>query len=328
MNPIRELQPTRANSTPEPARGLRSKLSNGVKKFVIIDALAVLHRAWHALPKLKTEKGQIVNAVYGFSSFLLKILREEKPDCLAVAYDTEKPNFRKEKFKEYKENGPKQPREFYDQVKISQKILEAFSIKYFLADGLEADDLIGALAEKSKKEGEIIVFTGDKDLLQIVNEKIKVSYLKRSIAETKLYDEKAVIQEYKGLKPEQLVDFKALVGDPADNIKGLKGIGPKAAISLLKKYGSLKNLYEQIETSKDRTIDEKTLKILKEGKEKAFFFKDLLSLKSEIEVENFKLENCLLKFDKEKVKKVFEEFGFKTLISRLQKINNLQKSLF
>ena len=305
-----------------------------MKKFIIIDALAILHRAWHALPKLTNKEGKIINAVYGFSSFLLKTLKEEKPDYLAVAYDTEIPSFRKKEFKEYKANRVPQPQEFYNQIPLSKKILEAFSINFFSLEGQEADDLISSMTahcQELTKPDEIIIFTGDKDILQLINKKTKVALLKQNISQTKIYDKNKVEKEYSGLSPEQLIDFKALVGDPADNIPGVKGIGPRFATFLLKKYRSLENLYELIEKNKIKKekIKERILNALIKEKEQVFLFKRLVKLRSDLNLKNFKLENChLQKIDKEKIKKLFNEIGFKGLIGRLEALNSQQKSLF
>jgi len=305
-----------------------------MKKFIIIDALAILYRAWHALPKLTNKEGKIINAVYGFSSFLLKILREENPNYLAVAYDTKTPSFRKKEFKEYKANRVPQPPEFYDQIPLSKKILESFSINFFSIEGQEADDLISSMTEHCQKltePYEIIIFTGDKDMLQLINKKIKVALLKQNISQTKIYDKNKVEKEYDSLSPRQLIDFKALVGDPADNIPGVKGIGPRLATFLLKKYYSLENLYELIEKNKIKKeeIKERMLNALIKEKEQAFLFKHLIKLRGDLKLKNFKLENChLQKIDKEKIKKLFNEIGFKGLIGRLEALNSQQKSLF
>ena len=305
-----------------------------MKKFIIIDALAILHRAWHALPKLTNKEGKIINAVYGFSSFLLKTLKEEKPDYLAVAYDTKTPSIRKKEFKEYKANRIPQPQEFYDQIPLSKKVLEAFSINFFSLEGQEADDLISSIAKRCQKlikPYEIIIFTGDKDILQLINKKIKVALLKQNISQTKIYDKNKVEKEYGGLSPRQLIDFKALVGDPADNIPGVKGIGSRLATFLLKKYHSLENLYELIEKNKIKKeeIKERMLNALIKEKERAFLFKRLIKLRGDLKLKNFKLENChLQKIDKEKIKKLFNEIGFKSLVSRLEALNSQQKSLF
>jgi len=305
-----------------------------MKKFVIIDALAILYRAWHALPKLTNKEGKIINAVYGFSSFLLKTLKEEKPDYLAVAYDTKTPSIRKKEFKEYKANRIPQPQEFYDQIPLSKKVLEAFSINFFSLEGQEADDLISSIAKRCQKlikPYEIIIFTGDKDMLQLINKKVKVALLKQNISQTKIYDKNKVKNEYSGLSPKQLIDFKALVGDSADNIPGVKGIGPHLATFLLKKYDNLENLYELIEKKKIKKeeIKEKILNALIKEKERAFLFKRLIKLKDDLNLKNFKLESChLRKIDKEKIKKLFSEIGFKSLISRVEMLNSQQKSLF
>ena len=305
-----------------------------MKKFIIIDALAVLHRAWHALPRLATPEGKIVNAVYGFTNFILKILKEEKPEFLVVVYDTPAPCFREKEFKEYKANRGAQPQEFYDQIPLSEKVLKAFSINFFSYPGFEADDLVSTIKKKlgeCHEAYQTIIFTGDRDLFQLIDKKTQVAFLKQNISQTRLYGENEINKEYQGLTPRQLIDLKALMGDQADNIPGVKGIGPKKALSLLSKYGNLENIYEAIERGdlKEKEINEKILKTLIKEKDKIILFKNLFILRSDLNLKNFRPENCrLLKFDKEEIRKIFNELGFKSLLLRLEKIETQQKALF
>lgn len=294
----------------------------GNKKFIIIDGPAVLHRAWHALPKLTDPKGRVISAVYGFTSLLLKLLREHQPEYIAVAFDTPAPTFRHQEYKEYKATRVPQSQEFYDQFPIIKDLLKNFGIQVLEKDGFEADDLIGALVKKSSLDN--LIVTGDLDTLQLVNPKTQVYFLRQGISEIKIYDQQAVENRF-GLLPEQLIDYKALCGDPSDNIPGIRGIGEKIALSLIQKFGNLENIYQHL-----NEVKESIRNLLIEQKEQALLSKKLVTIKSDIEgidqVEKYRLE----KVDLEKIKKKFEELGFQSLIKRLEKESReeKQKSLF
>ena len=205
-----------------------------MKKFVIIDGNAILHRAWHAIPPtLMTRDGTIVNAAYGFTSILLKTIDDLKPDYLVVAWDTAVKTFRHDKYEQYKGTRETKEQELYDQIPIIQSILDAFDIPNVMLDRYEADDVIGTLTEraKKKKDWQSVIVTGDMDSLQLVDNFTQVYALKSGISSTVLYDAAAVENRYE-LRPDQLIDYKALMGDPSDNIKGVPGIGKKSAADL------------------------------------------------------------------------------------------------
>ncbi|MDD2646552.1 MAG: 5'-3' exonuclease H3TH domain-containing protein [Patescibacteria group bacterium] len=284
-------------------------------KFIVIDGPAVIHRAWHALPKLTDPRGRSVSAVYGFISLLLKLIREQQPKYIAVAFDTKALTFRHEAYKEYKEGRVKQPQEFYDQFAIIKELLNAFGIKFVEQPGFEADDLIGTLVDKSDKEN--LIVTGDLDTLQLVNSQTKVYFLHKGISDIKIYDQEAIEQRY-GLTPRQLIDFKAMRGDPSDNIGGIKGIGEKTALVLLQKFGSLEKIYEYLETcQKDCEIRDSVKDLLIEQKDKAFFDKNLVTIKKDMagyeDLEQYNLEPM----NKEKITEVLSQLGFSSLIKRL-----------
>jgi len=215
------------------------------KKFIIIDANSLIHRAFHALPPLTTKDGQLVNAVYGFTTILLKTLRDFKPDYIACCFDVDKDTFRKKEYEAYKAQRAKQPSELYEQIELVKQLLEAFRIPIYEKKGYEADDIIGTLtraaqtyANKSADLRELknVVVSGDLDILQLVDNNTEVYTLKRGISETVVYDKKAVKERF-GFGPEKLADYKALRGDPSDNIPGVKGIGEKTSIALIKDFG-------------------------------------------------------------------------------------------
>ncbi|OGZ33873.1 MAG: hypothetical protein A3I88_01165 [Candidatus Portnoybacteria bacterium RIFCSPLOWO2_12_FULL_39_9] len=287
-----------------------------MKTLVLIDGNALLHRAYHALPPLKTKKGELVNAVYGFFSVLLKFLKELKPDYSAVAFDVAGPTFRDLEYKEYKAKRKKPPQELYDQIPRIKEIVKAFNIPIYEKQGFEADDIIGTIIQKTqdrRPKTEIIVVTGDLDALQLVNDKTKIYILRKGIKDTAIYDKKAIVERY-GLEPKQIIDFKGLKGDPSDNIPGVPGIGEKTAIELLKRFKSLENLYKKIDQEE---IDPKLKARLLEYKEQAFFSQYLATIKKDAPID-FDLVKCQWKkFDKKTIIELFEDLDFKSLIKRL-----------
>ena len=298
-----------------------------MKTLVLIDGHALIHRAYHALPPLNTGKGELVNAVYGFCLILLKVIKELQPDYVAATFDLPKPTFRHREFEAYKATRVKAPEELYAQIGRVKEVLKAFNIPVFEKEGYEADDIIGTIVKAVNSQHPTvnnIIVTGDLDTLQLVDKKTSVFTLKKGVKDTVLYDEKAVEERY-GLKPEQMNDFKGLKGDPSDNIPGVPGIGEKTAAELLKEYGSLENLYRQIESKlktqnlklKTKTKNSKLFEKLLENKEQAFFSKYLATLKTDVPIK-FNLSEALAHdYDKEKVIKLFKELGFYSLVDRL-----------
>lgn len=303
-----------------------------MKRFVIIDGNSLLHRAWHALPPLTTKSGEVTNAVYGFTMILVRVLKELQPNYLAVAFDTKGPTFRHQEYKEYKAQRKKQPADFYQQFSRVKEILNNFDISYLEAPGFEADDIIATLAtdtqnyvkknlDSSEKIKNIII-SGDLDLLQLIDNDTEVHTLKKGITEVAVYDQKAVQERY-GLKPEQMIDYKALRGDPSDNIPGVRGIGEKTALDLIEKFGSLEKLYQKFEQS---DLREKTKTLLKEQKENAFFSKKLVTVKRDVPLEaNFnqlEIKPAL----KEKIVQLFKELEFHSLLPRVLNFLDQQKN--
>jgi len=289
-----------------------------MKKFVIIDTPALLHRAWHAIPLLKDKNGRVVNAVYGFASIFLKAVGDLKPDYVALTFDRKEPTFRHKEFKEYKAQRIRQPQEFYDQFPLAKELAAAFGIPVFEMAGFEADDLIGTITDLAEKDKDVesIVVTGDLDTLQLVDDQTKVLSLKKGVTDTVLYDEAAVKERY-GLKPDELIDYKALRGDPSDNIPGVRGIGEKGAAELIKEFGSLEKIYKYLEGKKTDKISERTAKLLREQHKEALVSKRLVTIVRDVPIE-FNLKECAFnKPDRAEIIRLFEEFGFKSLIKRL-----------
>lgn len=305
------------------------------KRLIIIDSNSIVHRAFHALPALSTKKGELVNAVYGFLLVFFKALKEFQPDYVVACFDFPGPTFRHKKFKEYKAKRKPAPEELYQQIPKIKEILRAFNVPVFEKEGFEADDVIATISKKAPRkqvfpELESIILSGDLDNLQMVDSRTKVYALRKGVKDTVLYDEKGVQEKYQGLNPGQLIDFRALRGDPSDNIPGVTGIGEKTAIELLLKFGSLENLYKEIEenpprgqnhlpgqSDKDKTISPKLKELLLKYKEQAFLSRDLAQTERNVPIE-INLKECQWGgYDKRKVMQIFENLEFKTLIERL-----------
>jgi len=285
-----------------------------MKTLVIIDGNALIHRAYHALPPLKTKKGQLVNAVYGFISILFKIIRELKPDYLAVTFDLTGPTFRDLEYKEYKAKRVKPPQELYDQIPLIKKIVKALEIPIYEKKGFEADDIIGTIVQKTKKQKiKNIIVTGDLDTLQLINKQTEIYTPQKGLKDIVVYNQAAVKKRY-GLSPKQIIDFKGLRGDPSDNILGVPGIGQKIAIDLIKKFGSLKKLYQNLSQS---DLNPKLKARLLEYKDQAFFSQYLATIKRDVLID-FNLKKCQRgEYHKGKVIKLLKELGFNSLIKRL-----------
>lgn len=278
--------------------------------LLIIDSNSIIYRAYHALPPFTTKEGENVGAVYGFLLVLFRIIKEFQPQFIAACFDVKGPTFRHEKYKEYKAKRPPTPSDLISQMTRVKEVLKFFNIPIFEKQGFEADDLIGTISRLANTE--IIILSGDTDTLQLVDEKTKVYNIKKGVKDTVLYDEPAVRKRYQGLSPKNLLDFRALKGDPSDNITGVKGIGEKTAIELIKEYGTLENIYDNLALIKGK-IREK----LSQHKEDAFFSRELSQIRTDVPID-FNLENCRWRnYDKEKTKNMLRRFEFFSLIGRL-----------
>lgn len=312
-------------------------------KLVLIDGNALLHRGYHALPPtIKNKKGEILNAVYGFSMIFLNVLEKLKPEYVCACFDMKSPTFRHKECKTYKAHRKAGPDELYAQLPRIKDVLNTFNIPIYEKKGYEADDLIGTLATKNiqtktKEKVEIIVVTGDLDALQLVNENVKVFTFKQGIKETVLYTIEKVQQRFQ-LNPSQLVDYKALAGDVSDNIKGIKGVGPKTAAGLLNIFGSLKKIYKEMEqknwdlkkisAQKRKFLKPVLLENLKKGKADALLSKKLAQMVLDVPIK-FDLEKCRLEdYDTDKVLKLFQELEFNSLVRRLPAGKQTETELF
>jgi len=296
------------------------------KRLIIIDSNSIVHRAFHALPPLSTKSGEVVGAVYGFLLVFLKALGELQPDYIAATFDLPGPTFRHEKFKEYKATRPPTAQGICEQLPKVKEILKAFNISIFEKQGFEADDIIATISSlvsgQRTPELETIILSGDSDTFQLVDKNTKVYFLRKGVKDTVLFDENRVLEKYEGLSPEKLADFKGLKGDPSDNIPGVKGIGEKTAIGLILKFGSLENLFKEIDENSEKSVEipARIKEILIKGKEQAFLSKELSQAEKNAPID-FDLEKChWQKLDKEKAKEIFEKFEFQSLINRLNEL--------
>lgn len=223
-----------------------------MQRFIIIDGNAIVHRAYHALPPLIKANGQNVNAVYGFFTMFLNLLHEQKPEYIAVVFDRSKPTIRQSMYAGYHAHRPQMASDLAPQMPLIAALLEKMQVQIFALYGYEGDDMIGTLARKAvsgkvtsqfnPQEIEVIIVSGDRDMLQLVNKQVKVLMPLTGITKTALFDPAAVEAKY-GVRPEQFIDYKALIGDPSDGYPGVSGIGPKTASKLIRQYETFENLY-------------------------------------------------------------------------------------
>ena len=286
-------------------------------KLVVIDGNALIHRSFHALPPLTTRSGQQVNAAYGFTSILLRVMRELHPEYWAVTFDLRGPTFRHKAYKEYKATRVKAPQELYDQIPIVKRIVESFHIPIFEKEGFEADDVIGTIVRRPLPVERIIV-TGDNDTLQLINDDVKVYTLRKGLGETALYDAAAVKERY-GLNPDQLIDYKALRGDPSDNIPGVKGIGEKTAVSLLQQFKTLEALFAALDSDDEQLtkVLPRIQELLRSHRAEAKLSKELGTIVTDVPMD-FSLETCAVQhYDRAKVADLFRELEFASLLNKL-----------
>ncbi|MFH0818758.1 MAG: DNA polymerase I [Patescibacteria group bacterium] len=295
-------------------------------KMIIVDGNALVHRAFHALPPtMQTKSGLMTNAAYGFVSILFKVVKELKPKYGVVTFDLAKKTFRHEQYAEYKATRKKQPDELYAQFPIVKEIVKAFNMPIYEMVGFEADDLIGTITKKIDGQIEKYIVTGDMDTLQLVDDETKVFTLKKSIKDTVIFDADAVREKYHGLGPEQMIDYKALRGDPSDNIPGIRGIGEKGAIELLNEFKTLENIFLHIKDIKS-SLQTKLIN----GKQDAKLSKSLATILRDIPIK-ISLSDCEFKnYNQQKVIDVLQKYEFKNLLMQLQGVEQLkpQASLF
>ncbi|WP_026701415.1 DNA polymerase I [Salibacterium aidingense] len=281
-------------------------------KLVLIDGNSIAYRAFFALPLLNNDKGVYTNAVYGFTTMLLKILEEEEPSHMLVAFDAGKTTFRHNTYGEYKSGRQKTPSELSEQLPVIREMLDAFEISYTELTNYEADDIIGTLSRQAEEKGwDVKIFSGDKDLLQLVSDKTTVALTKKGITNVETYDKQAIAERY-GFEPQRIVDMKGLMGDSSDNIPGVPGIGEKTALKLLREYGSIEQVLESIEHITGKKMKER----LQDNKEQALMSKDLAIIFRETPLEVKLTELQRGEYDTKKVIDLFKELEFQTLLAK------------
>ena len=290
-----------------------------MKRLVLIDSHAIIHRAFHALPRLTTPKGELVNAVYGFASILVKMLKDLKPDYVVATFDHAGPTFRHVAFERYKATRVKAPDELYQQIPMVKQVLSAFGIPILEKQGYEADDIIGTVARQVRSKHpdiEVVIATGDLDTLQLIDDRVKVYTMRKGVSDTALYDE-AMVRERYGLSPKQMIDYKGLRGDPSDNIPGVRGIGEKTASELLKTHGSIEEVYRRLKKN-DVSAKPGIIIALKTYEADALFSKTLATIDVHVPVK-FVLASARMRKGKsrEQIRSVFTEFGFQSLLRRI-----------
>lgn len=292
----------------------KTLLENHKRLFIILDANSIMHRSYHALPPLTTRDGELVNAVFGFSSILMTILTQERPYYIAAAFDTAAPTFRHKAYKEYKAGRVKAPDDFYAQIPRIEEIVETLNIPIFKMDGFEADDIIGTIVKTNEKKHPELhnkIVTSDMDAMQLVSKKTCVGNLHKGYKASKCFYPEDVVEKY-GITPEQVIDYKAIQGDASDNIPGVKGIGKVGARNLLQEFKSLDGVYKNLEKIKGKKQE-----LLKEQKEQAYFSQKLATIKIDMDID-YKLSDAEAHdFDTGKVNSLFESLQFYSLIRRL-----------
>lgn len=313
-------------------------------RLVLIDSFALIYRAFYGLPMALTHDGHPINAAYGFTSAILASIKELQPEYLVAAFDLPKPTHRHKEFVEYKAHRKPMPDDLVPQIQYCKKILEAMNIPIVAAEGYEGEDIIATIVAKlqisnDKCQIESIIVTGDSDTYQLIDANTRVYSMARGAKQAEMINEARVKEKY-GLTPAQFVDFKALKGDASDNIPGVPGIGEKGAANLIQEFGTLEKIYKEVRSTKyeekdkktenNKKISEKVLRLLIENQAQAFLSQKLSKIDCSAPIE-FNLPDAKVHdYDLKKVTKLFNNLGFKSLISRLPLADrpNDQISLF
>lgn len=283
------------------------------KKLVLIDGNSIAYRAFFALPLLHNDKGIHTNAIYGFTMMLMKILEEEKPTHLLVAFDAGKTTFRHETFEEYKGGRQKTPPELSEQFPLLRKLLDAYQVRSYELDNYEADDIIGTLCAEAEKEGfEVKVISGDRDLTQLASEHVTVDITKKGITDVESYTPQTIQEKY-GLTPKQIIDLKGLMGDASDNIPGVPGVGEKTALKLLKEFGTVEKILESLEQVSGKKIKES----LEQHRDVALMSKQLATILRDVPLDITLEDTKYEGYDLDKVTALFKELGFNSLLGKI-----------
>ncbi|MDI6794084.1 MAG: DNA polymerase I [bacterium] len=291
-------------------------------RLFLIDGHGIAYKAFHALPPLSNSRGEMTNAAYGFTTMLHKLIKEEKPDYLAVALDTPGPTFRHQALPSYKAHRPSMPPEMRDQIKFIREIIRGFNLPCVMKEGYEADDCLATLAKRYKPEvDEVIIVTADKDMLQLVDDKIKVMAPKKGVSSIVIYTPEKVKEQF-GVSPELMTDFLALTGDKSDNVPGVEGIGSTTAAGLIEEWGPLEAILGSVASISPPRIR----KALIQAREKVTLSKELVTLDSQVPID-LSLSECRVgEFDRERLGEILSYLGFNRLLKEFHLAEKAEES--
>jgi len=292
-------------------------------KFLVIDGSSLIHRAFFALPPLTNRKGQHTGAVYGFLRMFHKLLQDVKPRWVAAAFDKSRVTFRTKLFADYKGQRKPTPPELKEQFPLCMEVLRSMGIAALELDDYEADDIIGTFAKKADPSVEVYIVTGDRDELQLIDDRTRVMYTKKGISDIKLYDKTAFAEDYEGLIPLQLIDLKGLMGDTSDNIPGVPGVGPKTALKLIAEYGSVENVLDHIAEVKGKSLKEK----LEANKEQALLSKELATIFTDVPGLDTEMDAYTLKPLDETAQKMMADLEFRGFFNQFAQIMGVDQKL-
>ena len=293
------------------------------EKFLVIDGSSLIHRAFFALPPLMTKQGLHTGAVYGLCNMLLKLLGDLQPKYMAVAFDKSRKTFRTEMYAAYKGQRKPTPSELSEQFPLAMKVLGTMGIPTLELDNYEADDIIGTFAKHAPEAVEVVIVTGDRDELQLVDKRTRVYYTKRGISDIQIFDEKEFAANYEGLVPQQLIDLKGLMGDTSDNIPGVPGVGPKTALKLIKEYGDVETVLENIAKVSGKSLKAK----LEENKDSALLSKKLATICTDAPVDT-ELEHYALSPLKEEARTLLQDLEFRNMYDRFAAVLGGEQNTF
>ncbi|MFQ9309575.1 MAG: DNA polymerase I [Paraclostridium sordellii] len=292
------------------------------KTLVIIDGNSIINRAFYALPDLTNKQGLHTNAIYGFTTMLFKIIENYKPTHISVAFDKKAPTFRHLEYKEYKAGRKKMPDELREQIEPLKNVLDAFKINRLELEGYEADDIIGTVSLKAEKEGyKVFIVTGDKDAIQLASKTTTTLITKKGVGEVDEFDFDEVMKKYE-MTPNQFIDLKGLMGDKSDNIPGVPGIGEVTGIKLIKEFGSIENIIENVDSIKGSSR-----KKIEEHKDLAIMSKRLATIIRDVPIDITIDDLSFGDYDKANVIDVFNELGFNSLISRIGENSDVESEV-
>lgn len=290
-------------------------------RFLVVDGSSLIHRAFFALPPLTNKKGIPTGAVYGLCNMLVKLLEDVQPKYMAVAFDKSRKSFRTEMFADYKGQRKPTPPELKSQFPLSMEVLETLGIRTLELDNYEADDIIGTFAVHAPENIEVIIVTGDKDELQLVDKRTKVYFTKRGISDIQIYDEAEFAANYEGLAPKQIIELKGLMGDTSDNIPGVPGVGPKTAIKLIKEYGNVANVIANIDKVTSKSLKQK----LTDNKDSAILSQKLATIFTDTPID-LKLESYALKALPADAQEMLRQLEFKNMYDKFAKVLGIEES--